>query len=308
MRETKIRWADHSWNPMSGCTRISPGCDHCYAETIATKFAGTAAYPVGFDPVFKPKKLGEPAALLRKYGPGRIFVNSMSDVHHEAFTYDEIARVYDAMLATPEHDYLVLTKRPDRMAGFFLGRDAVRGSRVAPQTVMEGGLTPTANTAGYLKSRGLDAVPEHIWIGTSIESQQYAFRAEWLCLIPAAVHFASVEPMLGPVDLIDHLEPDWIGGPGGGSGAPHPLLNWVIVGGESGKGFREMDHDWARVLRDECRAAGAAFFFKQSSAFRTETGIELDGERHEEFPFPHPADVPTGGRTVGRYTREAVGG
>lgn len=280
MRETKIRWSDHTWNAMVGCTEISPGCDRCYARAITERFRGKA-FPNGFDPTYKPQKLAEPGKILRKFGPQRIFVNSLSDVHHDAFTWEQIASIYDTMLATPEHDYLVLTKRPDRMAGFMLGRRATRGGRAAPLAAHEGrnDLDPVS---GWLAARGLDEVPPQIWLGTSIENDRYTFRADWLRLIPATVRFLSLEPLLGPVPSLDL---DGIG--------------WAIVGGESGPGYRPMDHDWARDIRDRCDAAGVSFFFKQSAAPRTEMGIELDGRLHEEYPLPHPGlALP---RTLGRY-------
>lgn len=280
MRETKIRWSDHTWNPMTGCTEISPGCTACYARIIAEKFRGNA-FPNGFDPTYKPGKLAEPAKILRKFGPQRVFVNSMSDVHHEAFTWEQIASVYDTMLAVPEHDYLVLTKRPDRMAGFLLGTRARRNGRRAPLADHErrADLGPVS---GWLPSRGLDDVPANIWVGTSIENDRYTYRADWLRIIPATVRFLSLEPLLGPVPSLDL---DGIG--------------WAIVGGESGPGYRPMDHAWARDIRDRCSTAGVAFFFKQSAAPRTEMGIELDGQLHEEYPLPHPRSG--GERTLGRY-------
>lgn len=269
MKNTKIRWAEHSWNPMTGCSKVSPGCDHCYAEVIAEKFRG-AAFPAGFEPTFKPHKLREP----EKWAASRVFVNSMSDVHHEAFSLEQVAEVYDRMLAVDRHDYLVLTKRPARMKAFL---------------------------AGWLERHGLDEVPAHIWLGTSIESDRFVWRADRLRAIPAAVRFLSCEPLLGPLPSLDL------------SG-----IHWVIVGGESGPGYRPMDHDWARDLRNRCRDPfvhesdddpvdlcqdcgeeyyepcarhrGPAFYFKQSAAPRTEMGVELDGRRHEEYPLAHPVE------------------
>lgn len=295
MRDTKIRWSDDTWNPMTGCTKVSPGCDHCYAETIALKFRGNA-FPNGFDPTFKPGKLRQPKTLLRSKGARRIFVNSMSDVHHESFTWDQIAAVYDAMLETPEHDYLVLTKRPERMARFLLGQHAERNGRTAPPVAHLGAPGSPAEADernGYLMARMVGeltlgstspryGLPSHIWLGTSIESDRYTFRADWLRVIPAMVRFISAEPLLGPVPSLDL------------SG-----LGWVIAGGESGPGYRPMDHDWARDLRDRCDTAGVSYYFKQSAAPRTEMGIELDGRLHEEYPFPHPGTGEP--RVLGRY-------
>lgn len=243
MKGTKIRWADHSWNPFTGCTRVSPGCDHCYAETIATKFAGTA-FPAGFEPTWKPHKLDD----VRRWGPARVFVNSMSDVGHEAFTGEQRDAVFDTMAEVDKHQYLVLTKRPKVLWQYLCGE------------------------GGWLGRRGLDEVPDHIWLGVSIENDRYTFRADWLRRIPVPVRFLSCEPLLGPLPSLDL---DGIG--------------WVIVGGESGPGYRPMDHDWAIDLRDRAIGAGVAYYFKQSAASRTEMGIELDGELWEQYPRPHPS-------------------
>ena len=245
MKNTKIRWTDHTWNPMSGCTHVSPGCDHCYAEAIALSPRFKNAFPAGFTPTFKTHKLNDP----RPWAPGRVFVNSMSDVHHPDFTDGQIDQVVDAMARWDHHDYLVLTKRPQRMADYWLRR---------------------------LERTGAHRVPANIWLGTSIESDRYTWRADHLRRIPVDVRFLSCEPLISPLPSLD------LAG-----------IGWVIVGGESGNGtkdYRPMDHDWARDLRDRTRAAGAAFFFKQSSSHRTEVGIELDGERIEEFPRVHPLE------------------
>lgn len=255
MKETKIRWAEHTWNPMTGCTKISPGCDNCYAETIALKFRGSA-FPNGFDPTFKPNKIAEP----RRWSPSRIFVNSMSDVFHPSFTQSQKDQVFDEMSDTDQHDYLVLTKRPNLMANYLNGSD------------------------GWLSRRGLDRVPDQIWLGTSVESDKYVWRADHLRSIPVQVRFLSCEPLLGPLPGLDYQD-----------------LSWIIVGGESGRGYRNMDHQWARDVRDECQDRDIAFYFKQSSAPRTEMGIELDGLLHEEYPFAHPA-VHGGNRQLGRFT------
>lgn len=257
MKDTKIRWAEHTWNPMTGCTKISPGCDNCYAETIALKFKG-GAFPNGFDPTFKPGKLKQ----LRTLKPGRVFVNSMSDVFHPDFTRDQVDAVFDEMAEQSQHDYLVLTKRPNLMRNYMVGKD------------------------GWLERRNLTRVPTQIWLGTTIESDQYVWRADHLRAIPVDVRFLSCEPLIAPVPSLDLTD-----------------LHWVIVGGESGKGYRPMPHEWAVDLRDRCEAADIAFFFKQSAAPRTEMGMKLEGRLHEEYPFPHPGDVPpTGDRKVGRYT------
>lgn len=262
MKATKIRWAEHTWNPMTGCSKISPGCDNCYAETITVKF-GTQAFPHGFTPTFKPHKLTEPS----KWSPSRIFVNSMSDVFHPDFTTQQIDRVFAAMTAMPQHDFLVLTKRPQRMADYLTNDD------------------------GWLARNSMATVPAHIWLGTSIENDRYTFRADHLRRIPVPVRFLSCEPLLGPLPSLN------LHG-----------IGWVIVGGESGQGYRPMDHAWVRPLRDESLERGIAFYFKQSAAPRTEIGIHLDGQLHEQYPFAHPADcVPRElGQYVGRHSTEPL--
>jgi|PlaIllAssembly_1097288.scaffolds.fasta_scaffold102897_2 protein gp37 len=260
MKDTKIRWAEHTWNPTTGCDKISPGCDNCYAETITVKF-GSTAFPNGFTPTYKPNKLGEPARFFRKSGRARVFVNSMSDLFHADFTDAQRDSIFDVMLDV-RHDYLVLTKRPKQMAAYFNGPD------------------------GYLARRHLAQAPANMWLGTSIENDLYTFRTKHLTSIPAVVHFLSIEPMLGPVPSLDLTD-----------------IEWVIVGGESGPGYRPMDHDWARDIRDRCAIEDVAFYFKQSAAPRTEMGMELDGLRHEEYPLEHPADRTevTVGKFVGRH-------
>lgn len=228
---------------MTGCTKVSPGCDRCYAETIAEKFRGTA-FPNGFEPTFKPHKLDDP----KRWEPSRIFVNSMSDVHHPAFTVDQIDAVYDRMAGWGQHDFLLLTKRPQRMWSYLCHP-----------------------VDGWLVRRGLSKVPEQIWVGTTIEDDPFTWRADYLRRIPALVRFLSCEPLIGP---LPSLNLDGIG--------------WVITGGESGSGFRPMDHDWCRDLRDRCSKEGVAYYHKQDSAFRTETNPWLDGRMHEEYPLAHP--------------------
>lgn len=258
MKDTKIRWAGNTWNPMTGCSKVSPGCDHCYAETIAEKFRG-AAFPNGFDPTYKPHKLNDPRSWRE---PTIVFVNSMSDIHHEAFSVDQVDSVYATMLAVPRHQYLVLTKRPNRMAKFFLGGTDLLGQ----------------HTPGWLERNGLDAVPAHIWLGCTIEDDPYTRRADQLRRIPVPVRFISAEPLLGP---LPSLNLDGIA--------------WVIAGGESGPGYRPMPHDWARDLRDRCEEANVAFYFKQSAAPRTEMGMDLDGRRHEDYPAPRVRELAMAG-------------
>lgn len=261
MKDTRIRWSEHSWNPTVGCTVITEGCENCYAEEITKRWPGSFAN--GFTPTYKANKLTEPGKWFRKTGAARVFVNSMSDLHHVDFTDEQRDSIYDVMLQAP-HDYLVLTKRPQEMRRYFTGPD------------------------GWLARRDLDVVPANIWLGTSIELDKYCkLRTRHLTAIPAVVHFLSLEPLLGPLPSL-----------------PLDNIQWVIVGGESGRGFRPMDHQWARDLRDQANKSDVAFFFKQSAAIRTEMGMTLDGELHEEYPLEHPADRARFGHgaVVGRWS------
>lgn len=245
MDKTKIRWADSTWNPMTGCTEVSTGCDRCYAKVIAEKKRGTPAFPVGFDPMVREHKLDLPA---RRRIPTRYFVNSMSDLFHPFFIEHEaeaLATVWATMRAAVQHQFLILTKRPNLMAKW----------------VNE-----------WLAREGLAEVPGHIWLGTSIENDRYAFRANHLRAIRVPIRFISAEPLLTALPSLDLTG-----------------VSWVIAGGESGSGYRTMDHAWAADLRDRCIAAGAAFYFKQSSHYRTEQGQLLDGvERWEQYPVWNP--------------------
>lgn len=246
MKDTKIRWADSTWNFTTGCDEISDGCSACYARIIAERFAGSA-FPNGFIPTFKPQKLGEP---LKWREPRKIFVNSMSDLFHKDFTDDQIDQGFEVMLKADWHSYLLLTKRPDRMRRYILK---------------------------WLKQKNLETVPPQIWCGTTIESNQFVWRADRLRDIPAPIRWISAEPLLS--DLPD-LNLDGIA--------------WIVVGGESGNHInkypeRRMDMTWAQHILSQARAAGTAYYFKQDSGIKTEERpylVNEDGTHtvYEEFP------------------------
>ncbi|SDD42506.1 DUF5131 family protein [Auraticoccus monumenti] len=265
---TGIEWTDATWNPVTGCTKVSPGCDHCYAETIAHRFDGTAAYPAGFDVTLRPERLNQPLHWKR---PRRVFVNSMSDLFHDQIPDDYIAEVWAVMSIAKLHTFQVLTKRPGRMRSLL--RSALFRLMVNAHRLQRGvSVLPDSR-----RPDGTYAWPlPNVWLGVSTEDQRWAnVRVPVLLGTPATVRFVSAEPLLGPIDLddlggISSLAADWAGGPGGGTGAPHPLLDWVIVGGESGHGARPMHPDWARALRDQCTSAGVAFHFKQWGEWVTE--------------------------------------
>lgn len=231
MGTTNIEWTDETWNPVTGCDRTSPGCDHCYALTLAKrlKAMGNQRYQVDGDPrtsgpgfgvTLHPDKLDEP---LHWRTPRRVFVNSMSDLFHPDIPTGFIFEVFATMAEARRHTFQVLTKRPQRMAQILTLWDGMAGG---------GGL------------------PVNVWLGTSIESDRYTFRANHLRATPAAIRFLSLEPLLGPLPSLDL------------SG-----MDWVIVGGESGPYARPMHPDWARDIRDRCVDAGVPFFFKQWGAW-----------------------------------------
>lgn len=244
-----IEWTDATWNPVTGCEKVSPGCDHCYAETFAERWRGTPGhyFEQGFDVTLRPGRLDEP---LRWRKPRRIFVNSMSDLFHDDVPDEFIARVFAVMALAQRHTFQVLTKRHGRMRSLFNSRNW-RGS-VAGQVRLLRPDQPLAEfdalTMPFIGGEGLP----NIWLGVSVEDQKRAdLRVPALIDTPASVRFLSCEPLLGPVDISR-----WVS-----------ALDWVIVGGESGPGARPMRPEWAHDLRDQCTAAGARFFFKQWGAW-----------------------------------------
>lgn len=239
--------AGATWNPVTGCTKVSEGCDNCYAETFAERWRGIPGHPFeqGFDVRLWPERLTLP---LRWRKPRRVFLNSMSDLWHDAVGADLIARVFAVIAVAEQHTFQVLTKRPGRMASL-LGDDGFWGQ--VEDAVAEYGPSPQVLAA--VDCRFLP----NLWLGVSVESQKWArVRLDRLAgVCAAATRFVSAEPLLGALDLRPWL----------GSG-----LEWVIAGGESGPRSRPMHPDWARSLRDQCIEAGVPFFFKQWGAFAPE--------------------------------------
>ncbi|WP_422444318.1 DUF5131 family protein [Thermoanaerobacterium sp. DL9XJH110] len=260
MGQTKIEWATHVWNPISGCTPVSEGCENCYARRMAYRLRGRCGYPEDdpFRVTLHPEKLEEP---LKWKKPKRVFVCSMGDLFHPAVPFTFLDKVFDTMLDANWHTYMILTKRPERM------REYIESCCEAMDYV--GGKFPFTN----------------IWLGVTVENQQAANeRIPILFQIPTAVRFVSCEPLLGPMDLSEWLKEvrycerhgqlcdEGVTWDNNGQllckYCKRPverfsLLNLVIVGGETGPGARPMHPDWARSLRDQCQAAGVTFFFKQ---------------------------------------------
>jgi len=241
---SSIEWTEATWNPIVGCTVISPGCTNCYAMRMAKrleamgqpKYEGTTRMSGGRAKWNGTIRLDETSLRIpATWKTGRmIFVNSMSDLFHEGVELEFVQRVFEAMTATPQHTYQILTKRAERLAEF----------------------------SSYL------AWPTNVWMGVSVENEDYTFRIEHLRRTSAAVKFLSLEPLLGPLEDLDLTG-----------------IAWVIAGGESGPGARPIKGDWVRSIRDQCVNSGVAFHFKQwGGVNKKKTGRLLDDRTWDEFP------------------------
>ena len=258
MGATKIEWAESVWNPVTGCTKISAGCLHCYAERMSKRLRGRFGYDKDdpFKVTWHSDKLEQP---LKWRKPRKVFVCSMGDLFHEDVKDEWIDAVFWQMIRwfwrddpldawKRAHTFMILTKRPDRMEAYM--------------------------DRFYATNHEHHPWP-NIWLGTSIENQEQAgIRIPQLLSIPAAVHFVSLEPLLGAIRVFGFGSPTW------GKLPASTYLNWVIAGAETGPGARPMDLDWARSLRDQCQEAGAPFFFKRDS----DGNRELDGVQWNEYP------------------------
>lgn len=259
-----ITWTNATWGPVTGCTKVSQACKHCYAERDWARLVHLPAYAgrAFTDVACHPERLDQP---LRWKRPRMIFVNSMSDLFHEDVPDDFIDRVFAVMALAKQHIFQVLTKRPERMLAYLtrLGKSAKL-------------LDEAARTVGYtfeFKGQYLVSWPiPNVWLGVSIEDQKTADeRIPVLLQTPAAVRFISAEPLLEPVSFRWAKWHDYSSRePGFAHGHLDGLkgIDWVIVGGESGPKARLMHPDWARKLRDECRQAGVPFFFKQTGLWQ----------------------------------------
>lgn len=273
--KTGIEWTDATWNPLRGCSRVSEGCRHCYAEGVAKRFSGPGLPYEGliakggqWNGAIKlvPELLDQP---LRWRKPRRIFVNSMSDLFHENVPESYVQQVFAVMAKARQHTFQILTKRPDRMRAMLAGKDLRWLVDGCLQLINDGRMSPEAFSMQW-------PLP-NVWLGVSVEDQKTASeRIPVLLNTPAAVRWVSAEPLLGAVDLTcigySPADSDWtycwdaLSGfrankCGGTEG--NPKLDWVVVGGESGKDARPMHPEWARSLRDQCAAAGVPFLFKQ---------------------------------------------
>lgn len=231
--QSSIEWTDSTWNPVTGCTKISPGCKHCYAEKFAERWRGIPDHPYeqGFDLKLWPARIELPLTWKK---PRTIFVNSMSDLFHDKIPTPFIKKIFSVMQDAHWHTFQILTKRADRLADL-------------------------ANELNW---------PKNIWMGVSVENEQYLGRIDKLRHVPAAVRFISFEPLLGPVGKADLTE-----------------IHWAIVGGESGPGARPIDPKWVREIRSLCSKKKTAFFFKQwGGVQKSRTGRILDGRTWDQMP------------------------
>ena len=245
---SNIEWTDETWNPVTGCTRVSPGCDNCYMFALYPRLKGMSVAGYETEPGdvrLLPERLDAPFKWKK---PRRVFVNSMSDVFHPNVPYEFAFEIFKVMYeASTErgHVFQVLTKRPGRAVGWW----------------------------NQYSDRFPEGWPPNIWIGTSVESQKYVPRITVLERIPATIRFVSAEPLLEQIDLHPWLD--------------RGAVNWLIVGGESGRGARPMNLDWVRVLRDQSLDAGVAFFVKQLGGNRGKRGgldAKVDGQLWHQMP------------------------
>jgi len=253
--KTGIAWTDASWNPVTGCTKVSQGCKHCYAERewvrLSANPKATSYYGRAFtDVVCHEDRLDQP---LRWKKPRMIFVNSMSDLFHEDVPDEFIDRVFAVMALAEQHVFQVLTKRPDRMLAYLTtkNREDIIGEKAMPIV--------SKDDFGILEW----PLP-NVWLGVSVEDQAAADkRIPVLLQTPAAVRWVSAEPLIGPVDFED--VPVGMFGPlRPHSNTDNPRLDWIVCGGESGGSkARPMHPDWAEDIQSECEEAGVPFFFKQ---------------------------------------------
>lgn len=246
---TGIEWTDATWNPVTGCTRVSKGCDNCYAATLAGRLLRNAylARPPVVESDFNradpfavriwPERLRQPDKWRE---PRMIFVNSMSDLFHADVPAQFVRKIFATMLRADWHTYQILTKRPGRVLRFWKGnRDLFNNG----------------------------PLPGHIWLGASVEDQAASYRVRHLRSVPATVRFLSCEPLIGPLEL------ELTG------------IHWLIAGGESGPIRRPMEPEWVIDLRNQCHTADVPFFFKQWGGRTPKAGgRELEGRLWDQMP------------------------
>lgn len=285
--DSKIEWTDATWNPIRGCSRVSEGCRHCYAERVAARFSGpgqpyeglavrklrvvsddeqtTVGRWTGTVRVV-PEHLADP---LRWRRPRRVFVNSMSDLFHESLTNEQIAAVFGVMAAAAQHTFQVLTKRAARMRAWF---EWLLAGEVSPSGKCYAAASGAVDFGTWWRTVPQKWPLPNVWIGVSVENQAAADeRIPELLRTPAAVRWLSCEPLLGEVDFKRQCHAAGCDGECGhaspfamlGDDSTGALIDWLVMGAESGPGARAADPAWFRSLAEQCRAAGVPVFFKQ---------------------------------------------
>jgi len=250
-----IEWTEATWNPSTGCSKVSSGCKNCYAERLSLRLRamGLAKYRRGFRFTEHEAEIGRPLTWTRSR---RIFVNSMSDLFHEEATWPFVSRCFDTMMEANWHTYQVLTKRPRRMAAF---------------------------SRRFARAYGHD-IPPHIWMGTSVENAITVGRIDRLREVRCSVRFVSFEPLLGRIEGVDL------------SG-----IDWAIIGGESGRGHRQVREEWVAGLIKECKRQRVRVFFKQWGGIRPKSGgREIGGRTYDEYPAVRTGGAPRGAPRGGR--------
>lgn len=235
MAHSKIEWTEMTWNPVTGCDKVSAGCKHCYAELMANrlKAMGLEKYKNGFQLTLHEEELEKPYTWKK---PQIVFVNSMSDLFHEGIPVEFTQRVFQVMVDNPQHIFQVLTKRADLLY--------------------------------YYDNKGLLEWKRNIWMGVSIENQTVVDRISLLKRTKAEIKFLSCEPLLGPLSNLD------LDG-----------IQWVIVGGESGRKPRPMKEKWVQEIKRQCLRAHVPFFFKQwGGVSKKKAGRMLDGRTWDNLP------------------------
>jgi protein gp37 len=235
MSTTKIEWTESTWNPITGCTKITAGCKFCYAEVMARrlKAMGQEKYKNGFELTLHPETLQEPSTCKK---PKMIFVNSMSDLFHKDVPIEFIQQIFKVIKENPHHVFQILTKRADILR--------------------------------YYDSEGLLEWPHNLWMGVTVENKTVMHRIDNLRNTGARVKFLSCEPLLGPLHNMDLKN-----------------IDWVIVGGESGRTPRPIKEEWVIDIKEQCQNDGVAFYFKQwGGTNKKKNGRLLDGKRYDKMP------------------------
>ncbi len=305
---TKIEWTDATWNPITGCSVVSPGCTNCYAMKLAgtrlknhpTRAGLTSDSKAG--PVWNGQMRFNEGMLLdplKWRRPRMIFVCAHGDLFAENVPDDWIDQVFAVMALAPHHTFQVLTKRPERMRAYMTSpHSALRFYHIVMDMVVVDGHKAILTTRethhiapdGKKVMLGVWPLP-NVWLGVSVEDQKRADeRIPVLLETPAAIRWVSAEPLLGMLDVRRHIEMAHLDSE---LGLSNPGIDWVVAGGESGRGARPMHPDWARSLRDQCAEAGVPFLFKQWGEYLPAIDRERDDpDWHRDYSHTYADDQP----------------